>query len=332
MNTDQWIKQIIETGKTVAIPIMTHPGIELLGKKVKDAVTDGQTHYRAIAALNERFPQSAAVTMIMDLTVEAEAFGASLYMPDDEVPSVTGRLISGAADVAALKVPDIDAARVPEYLKASSLAVENLDKPVLPGCIGPYSLAARLFDMTELMMAMYLEPDTVKALLEKCTEFILRYCQAIKKTGAAGVVMAEPAAGLLSNEDCMTYSSVYVRQIIEKVQDEHFAVILHNCGNSGQCTEAMVATGAKGYHFGNRIDMVEALKGCPSHTLVMGNLDPAGVLKMSSASQVAAQVAELLQRTAGYPNFVLSTGCDVPPGVPMENITAFYAALQGTQA
>lgn len=96
----------------------------------------------------------------------------------------------------------------------------------------------------------------------------------------------------------MTYSSVYVRQIIEKVQDEHFAVILHNCGNSGQCTEAMVATGAKGYHFGNRIDMVEALKGCPSHTLVMGNLDPVGVLKMSSASQVAAQVAELLQRTA----------------------------------
>ena len=71
MNTDPWIKQIIETGKTVAIPIMTHPGIELLGKKVKDAVTDGQTHYRAIAALNERFPQSAAVTMIMDLTVEA---------------------------------------------------------------------------------------------------------------------------------------------------------------------------------------------------------------------------------------------------------------------
>ena len=106
MNTDQWIKQIIETGKTVAIPIMTHPGIELLGKKVKDAVTDGQTHYHAIAALNERFPQSAAVTMIMDLTVEAEAFGASLYMPDDEVPSVTGRLISGAADVAALKVAE----------------------------------------------------------------------------------------------------------------------------------------------------------------------------------------------------------------------------------
>lgn len=130
----------------------------------------------------------------------------------------------------------------------------------------------------------------------------------------------------------MTYSSVYIRRIVEKVQDEHFAVILHNCGNSGQCTEAMVATGAKGYHFGNRIDMVEALKECPSHTLVMGNLDPVGVLKMSSASQVSTQVAELLQRTAGYPNFVLSTGCDVPPGVPMENIAAFYAPLQGTDA
>ena len=67
---------------------------------------------------------------------------------------------------------------------------------------------------------------------------LLSYCQAIKATGVAGVVMAEPAAGLLSDEDCFQYSSLYVKQIIEAVQDDSFAVILHNCGNTGHCTPA----------------------------------------------------------------------------------------------
>ena len=37
--------------------------------------------------------------------------------------------------------------------------------------------------------------------------------------------------------------------------------------------------------------------------------------------------SELLQVTAKYPNFVLSSGCDTPPGVSPANIEAFYKAL-----
>src|SRR5699024_10097035 len=125
-----------------------------------------------------------------------------------------------------LQIPSVESGRMPQYLLADRLAAEGIDKPVLAGCIGPYSLAGRLYDMTEIMMAIYTEPDTVLLLLEKCTEFILRYCLAIKETGVAGVIMAEPAAGLLSNEDCQRYSSVYVKRIIDAVQDDSFAVIL----------------------------------------------------------------------------------------------------------
>jgi len=70
----QWINDIISHPKRIAIPILTHPGIEMIGKTVLDAVTDGKVHAEAIIALNERYP-SAASTVIMDLTVEAEAFG-----------------------------------------------------------------------------------------------------------------------------------------------------------------------------------------------------------------------------------------------------------------
>ncbi|MCQ5183170.1 methylcobamide--CoM methyltransferase, partial [Parabacteroides distasonis] len=29
-----------------------------------------------------------------------------------------------------------------------------------------------------------------------------------------------------------------------------------------------------------------------------------------------------------YPNFILSSGCDIPPLVPSNNIDAFYQALE----
>ena len=327
MNVDSWIESVIRSPKRFAIPIMTHPGIELLEHKVFSAVTDGDIHYEAIAALNRRFPQAAASTVIMDLTVEAEAFGAPVQFSDYEVPCIANRLLSSVFDVEALCVPAPDTARIPEYLKACRLSCQGIAKPVFGSCIGPFSLAGRLYDVSELMIAIYTEPDTVRMLLDKCSAFIRSYCQAIKDTGVAGVVMAEPAAGLLPNEDCQRWSSDYIRPIVEAIQDSTFAFILHNCGNTGHCTQAMTSVKAKAYHFGNRIDMVSAIKESPSEALVMGNLDPVSIFKMGTPVDVERATTALLTATAQYPNFVLSSGCDTPPAVPFANIDAFYAAL-----
>ena len=327
INMKQWVNDVIARKDVAAIPVMTHPGIELIGKTVRDAVTDGNVHFEAIKALYERYP-SAASCVIMDLTVEAEAFGAEIVFPENEVPSVIGRLLTDEAAIETLAVPSLDKGRVPEYIKANRLAAEHLtDRPVLAGCIGPYSLAGRLYDMSEIMMLIYINPDAAKMLLAKCSEFITNYCLALKEAGANGVVMAEPAAGLLSNEDCQQFSSEYVKDIIAKVQDDDFAVILHNCGNTGNCTQAMVYTGAMGYHFGNKIDMVEALKEVPADALAMGNLDPVSVFKMGSAALMKKETMALLEATKDYPNFVLSSGCDTPPHTPFENIDAFYSTL-----
>ena len=318
---------MLQKKKRLAIPIMTHPGIELIGSTVRKAVTDGQVHADAICALNEAFP-AAAVTAIMDLTVEAEAFGAEIRFSENEIPNVIGRLVNDADEVAALGVPGLDKGRVQEYLKANRLVAARVqDKPVYGGCIGPFSLAGRLFDLSELMMSMYMEPETVTALLEKCTDFLSAYVRAMKETGISGVVMAEPAAGLISNDDCLQYCTPYVKQIIDDVQDDSFKVILHNCGNTGHCTDAMVRSGARALHFGNRADMVEALKACPPDLPVLGNIDPVGVFQQASPEQVYTAVSALLEKTAPYDNFILSSGCDVPPHTPVDNIKAFYRAL-----
>lgn len=327
LNMKEWINEIIQKKEVVAMPIMTHPGIEMIGKTVRDAVTDGQVHYNAIQALSEKYP-TAAATVIMDLTVEAEAFGAEIVFPENEVPSVVGRLLNDEEAIDKLEIPALNKGRVPQYLKANMLVAKTItDRPVFAGCIGPYSLAGRLYDMSEIMMLIYINPEAAHSLLKKCSDFILRYCMALKATGVNGVVLAEPAAGLLSDEDCTQYSSVFIKEIVEKVQDDHFTVILHNCGNTGHCTRAMVATGAAAYHFGNKINMVEALKEVPADALAMGNLDPVSLFKAAAPEEMKKATLDLLEATRSYPNFVLSSGCDTPPHTPAENIDAFFAAL-----
>lgn len=328
MNMTQWVGSLMNQQKRVAIPIMTHPGIEFCNYRVIDAVTNGKIHFQAVKKLYEMYP-SAAATVIMDLTVEAEAFGAEITFPENEVPSVIGNLVTDMEDVKKLNIPDMTQGRLPEYLLVNRLSAEAItDKPVFAGCIGPYSLAGRLMGMTEIMTAIYTDQDMVLLLLEKCNEFLLDYCKQIKKTGVGGVVIAEPAAGLISAEDCMAYSSVFIKKIVEEVQDDTFMIVLHNCGNAGHCTGAMVETGAAALHFGNRINMLEALEECPENILVMGNIDPVGCIKMSTPEGVYLATTQLLDKTSGYRNFVLSTGCDVPPHVSPQNINAFYRALQ----
>ena len=326
-NMKEWANLQIANKKRIAIPIMTHPGIEMIGKRVVDAVQNGEIHAQAVIELGKIYP-SAATTVIMDLTVEAEAFGCQIDFPENDMPHIIGRLVSNADEIDNLKIPDLTAGRISEYLKANKLTAESItDKPVFAGIIGPFSLAGRLYDMSEIMIGCYIEPEAIAKLLDKCTTFLINYCRELKRIGSNGVMIAEPAAGLLSNEDCQAFSSVYVKKIVDAVQDDSFMVVLHNCGNKGHCTEAMLNTDAAAFHFGNAIDMVETLNVCPKDKLIMGNVDPVGVMKQYSATEVENYVADLLQKTSAFDNYVLSTGCDLPPHVPAENIQAFYEAL-----
>ena len=328
ISMQQWTEEVMKSPARKAIPILTHPGIQLIGRKVSDAVTNGYVHYCAIKRLQEEFP-SAAATTIMDLTVEAEAFGCRIRLEENEIPAVVLPVINKADDIKGLKIPSLLTGRIPEYLKAMQLSAENItEKPVFGGCIGPFSLAGRLMGMTEIMTEMFLNPDAVFLLLEKCTLFLLGYARAIKETGVQGMIMAEPAAGLLASDQCDAFSSSFIRRIVESVQDTNFLFILHNCGNSGQCTASMVETGAGALHFGNAIDLQKAIREVPEHILVMGNLDPVADFCMATPEEMLEKAINLLEKVGKNRNFILSSGCDVPPQAPLANIRAFYRALE----
>jgi len=327
INMKQWVADIIHQKEVTAMPVMTHPGIELNGNTVREAVSKGKVHAEAVIKLTQAY-QSVAACTIMDLTTEAESFGAEIAFSDEAVPAVVGHMLTDVKSINELQVPSLSAGRIPQYLKANLLAARAIqDRPVFAGCIGPFSLAGRLYDMSEIMVLIYEHPDEAHTLLAKCTQFIEKYCEALKQTGVNGVLIAEPAAGLMSNDDCKTFSSAYVKYIVNKVQDDNFIVVLHNCGNQGHCTEAMVETGAAAYHFGNKCQMEEVIKEVPPTALAMGNLDPVSLFKDGTPEQMRKATLDLLEKTRQYPNFVLSSGCDTPPHTPIENVNEFFKAL-----
>ena len=323
-----WLESLKGSHKKKPLPSLSVPCVSLLGVSVRELISDSELQARGMKAVADRTDAAASVSF-MDLSLEAECFGATVVVSDDEVPTVKGRMINDADEAEALEVPSVDSGRAPIYIDAIKRATELIgDRPVLAGMIGPFSLAARLLDVSEIMMDCYDDPDMVHTVLEKVTSFLCEYAKAYKAAGANGIVMAEPVAGLLSPMLEEEFSSPYVKQIVEAVQSENFAVIYHNCGdNVPKMLDSILTTGAAAYHFGNAVDMErDIIAHVPSDVLVMGNIDPAGVLRLGTPDKVKEETLALLEKCSKYENFLLSSGCDIPPMTPWENIDAFFAA------
>ncbi len=208
-------------------------------------------------------------------------------------------------------------------------AVELIsDRPVFGNAIGPFSLAGRLLDVSEAMVYCFEEPDMVHTVLSKAAEFSVRYIKALKAAGADGVILAEPLAGVLSAKLNAEFSVPYVRRIVEQVQSDEFMVIYHNCGNEVPRLIGDIATcGAMGYHFGNAVDMAQILKHIPENVLAFGNIDPTGQFNNGTPGSIRNETLDLLEACRAYPNFVISSGCDIPPLASWRNIHAFFHAV-----
>ena len=327
-NMIQWLNELKSAQKKKSMPLLSFPGIQLTGDTVQKLVTDANAQATVMKKVSERIPSLASVSL-MDLSVEAECFGSQIMFSEDEVPTVVGKVVSNYDEAIKLRVPKAGEKRTGIYIdaikKASSLIT---DRPIFAGVIGSFSLAGRIVDVTEAMINCYEEPEMMKIVLEKCTQFLIEYIRAYKEAGANGVVIAEPLTGLLSPDLAEEFSEPYIKDIVQSCQSEDFILIYHNCGNSvNKIVDSILRTGTKVCHFGNAIDMREILPHIPENVIVMGNIDPAGQFKNGTPETIKKVTLDLLKDCSCYSNFVISSGCDIPPQASWENIDAYFQAV-----
>ncbi len=310
--------------KNKTVPVLSFPSTQLLGISVKELISSAEMQVKGMQAIAEKCNVGASLNM-MDLSVEAEAFGAKIRFYEDDIPTVEKGVIDDIAAAQNIVVPEIGAGRTGICIDGIKKAKQVItDIPVFCSVIGPYSLAGRLFDMTELMMECYDSPEDVEILLSKATDFIIRYIKAFKEAGADGVIMAEPAAGLLSPSLAKEFSMPFVKEIFNAVNSEDFIVCYHNCGDvAGDMLDMISQLDADIIHLGNAINLKKALETLPQDVIVMGNVNPV-LFRTGTPDIIKADVQRVHDECSAYENFMISTGCDVPAASGWENINAYF--------
>ena len=330
MNMYSWMEQLIYSEKKKALPILSFPAVQFLYVTVRELVADSNHQAIGMRLMADKYDMPAALGY-MDLSVEAEAFGAHTVYTADEVPTIIGRLLSNEDDVEALQVPEIGAGRTGsniESIKKAQILIK--DRPIIAQCIGPFSLAGRLMNVNDIMLHCYEEPEMVHKVLRKATDFIKAYASEFKREGADGIIIAEPLAGLLSPQLIQEFSTDYVREIVDTVQDRHFITCYHNCGNAvPYLMDSILDTGCLAFHFGDSANMREMLEKIPRNHLVLGNISPAKVFNDNSTEHVRLDTLRLLHSCGDYNNFIISSGCDIPPNVDLDNVDTFFNTVEG---
>ena len=325
MDMKKWIAELKEKNNKGTMPILTFPAVQHLDVNVEELVNNSHLHVKAMRCIDEKC-NPIAMLGLMDLSVEASCFGSEIYYSPDDIPTVVGSIVNDEDDAENLKVPKVSEGRTQIFVDAVKELVDSgVDKPVLPGVIGPFSLAGRLMDVSEAMICCYDDPDMLHVVLEKVTEFLIQYALAFKEAGASGVVMAEPLAGMLSPSLVGEFSCDYVKKFIDAVSDDTFIVVYHNCGdNVLRMVDDLVDMGAPIYHFGNSIDIVKMLEKMPRDVIVMGNVDPVGQFKDGTRESIRNKTLEIMEACKEYDNFVISSGCDIPASASWDNIEEYF--------
>lgn len=315
-------------GRRPVVPLAGFPGCDLTGYSIKVTQQNHGIHFACINALAEELRPDAAF-MLMDLSVEANALGLPVRFPTEESSSVELHPVKSLDHLERYRQINIlwDA-RVQSYIKTIEMMAIGLPESILIGAyvIGPVTLAGLLESAQDVAVDSVLDTKKLHNLCEFSTGIIIEYTRALVTAGADIICILEPTGTILGPQQFRDFSAAYVRYIMESYKYSGVDTIYHVCGNTMHLLSAMAESGVAAVSLDSPetgVDMIKAAKTVSDDVVLTGNVNPTTVMKDGTVQQVRAVTEKLLEDMRPYPNFILSTGCDLPPGTPLENMKAF---------
>lgn len=292
----------------------------LAGVKVRAAATDAGILARVLAAARERY-DSDLVLVFADTVVEAEALGAAVELPEDD----NALLIAPPAAVREAD-PERDG-RMPVILEAVRRLRKELGDsiPVFGSLKGPFSLAAFLAGIEDLLGAVIVSPARARRFLDLALDNQLRFAAAIVRAGGIPFIGDPVASGsLIGPAVFREFAAPYLRRLVEAVHGLGAPCGLHVCGRTLEILPELVGTGADILSL-EEPDLSAVRARVGPEPVLMGSV-PTELVRSGSAAAVRAATRRCL--AAAGPRLILSTACDVPADSPPENVTAVVAAAR----
>jgi len=311
---------MLNDSKRLVIPLLGAPGTKLTNTTLKDNLTNPEIQFKTLSKILERF-QPDGIFPFMDLTVEAEVLGLKIEFPENDNPSVREHPIKSREDLERIKKNWKGImGRMKVFLKVVEMMSNNFD--IIKGgyVIGPFTLAGELVGVNDLGIYVIEEEDFVKEILEFTSNVIEEYARAIFEAGADMVAVLEPTAVILSPQLFRKFSLPYFSYLVDELKKP---LIYHICGDTKHLIEDMAKSKAYGLSLDSAVDLKWVSEKIPSNMYIIGNIDPVKVFLQGSKEFVELETFNLLKKMQGVRNFILSSGCDIPLGAPLENIDIF---------
>ncbi len=299
---------------------------------MRQYTTNARVLAESIIRYYERF-RPDAVWVSADTWVSAQAMGATVGAVAEDQPlcGVGEPLVRTAGDIDRIPPPDVGSqGRYPLMLEALSRVVDALGKHAfVVACFDqyPFSLAAALMGLNEIMVKVVQDRPLVEALMERCLEYGLAYGRAMSEAGADLLSGGDSPAGLIGPRAYRELAWPFEKRLIAGLKKTaQRPVSLHICGDAEPLLADMTVSGADVLELDHRVSLATACRSVGPEVTVWGNLDPVSLLARGSAGEVceAAKQALATVKASGRRRFVLSSGCTLAMETPLENLDAFF--------
>lgn len=326
-----------ETPRVPAGPLAVHICARLAGVSLRSYTSDARTLADCVIRYYERF-RPDAVWVSADTWVSAQAMGAAVGAMGEEQPfgGVGEPRVRTVADIERIPEPDpASQGRCPLMLDALQRVVAALGRDVfVVACFDqyPFSLAAALMGINEIMLKLVDDPPFVEALMQRCMDYGLAYGRALAGAGANMLSGGDSPAGLIGPRLYREVALPFEKRLIAGLKSATGKpVSLHICGDGTPILADMALSGANVLEVDHKVDLAHACKVVPPHIALWGNLDPVAVLSQGSVEQVgcAARAALETVTASGRQRFVLSSGCALAVETPPENLAAMLRICHG---
>ncbi|MFW9832041.1 MAG: uroporphyrinogen decarboxylase family protein [Candidatus Thorarchaeota archaeon] len=263
----------------------------------------------------------------------AEAMGCTMRYPEDSVPQVAVHVVKSSQDLSQIEIPDpYHSGRLPLHIEMLRLIKTEVQDqiPVMAYTPGPFTLAGQLCGVNLLMAATIQNPKFVHDLTNITLQASTMYALANIEAGADIIVTADPTASgsLISSKTFDTFAAPHLSKIANTIIKAGATASLHICGKTTTLLESMANTGVKIIELDHLVNLVEAKRLVGKRVVIMGNLNPIDLLLNGTPEQVEAAAKECIKTVGQDGRYILSSGCEIPPDAPLDNVKAMVAAAQ----
>ena len=307
----------------------------LYGYTLKQEREDDEVHFDIVKKLNEEFgikPLGIGVY----LKGIGEAVGSKMCYPENSLDYVQEHFLKDYTQLKEIEV--INPYKCPNLKHA----LDRFEKEIkrFPdwvggnGIAGPMSTAVAIRSAECLLRDMVKNPEGIGNLLKYCVECNLAWINAVtEQFGPLSVGISEPmgSMSILSRKQFLRFEKPYLKQLVDGiVQITGMMPTIHICGKTKAIWSELLDLGFDFLSVDNCEDLEEVKNAVGDKMLIAGNVPPVDVLRNGSIDDVITSVISCLKKGADSPKgYILAAGCQIPPGVPRENLYAYiYAARE----